>query len=293
MNPTATVPPQVMQRPADEELDMFGATHQGRVRRDNQDHFFVATVHPQLALHGTSLPETDALPLRGTRLATVLLVADGVGGAAEGALAAQVATESVARYVSHSLRSYHAAGTHDDQFLGALREAALQAHDAVRAEAASRPVQSTMATTLTLSVVVYPWAYVVQVGDSRAYIYSQGVLQQITRDQTMAQALVDEGAMKAADMKRSPLNNMLASAVGTEAKPVVSRVSVANRGCVLLLCSDGLTKHVSNEEIERRCGAMTSARQLAEDLIQLALERGGSDNVTVVVARAPLKPAPA
>jgi serine/threonine protein phosphatase PrpC len=109
----------------------------------------------------------------------------------------------------------------------------------------------------------------------------------------MAQALVDEGAMKAADMKRSPLNNMLASAVGTEAKPVVSRVSVANRGCVLLLCSDGLTKHVSNEEIERRCGAMTSARQLAEDLIQLALERGGSDNVTVVVARAPLKPAPA
>lgn len=289
MPDVATVPPQELIRPSDEELDMYGVTHPGRVRKDNQDHFLVATVHPQLALHGTSLPDTDSLPLRGTRLATVLLVADGVGGATEGALAAKVATETVARYVSHTLRSYHAVGTKDDQFLDALREAAMQAHDAVRAEAASRPVQRTMATTLTLVVIVYPYAYVVQVGDSRAYIFTKGSLQQITRDQTMAQALVDEGAMKPADLKRSPLNHILASAVGSDARPVVTRFSVAERGCVVLLCSDGLTKHVSNEEIERGCAGITSAKQLADDLLRLTLERGGSDNTTIVVGRAPLK----
>lgn len=290
MSDTATIPPVIMQRPADEELDMFGMTHQGKVRKDNQDHFLMAMVHPQIALHGTSLPEVDALPLRGTRLATVLLVADGVGGAADGALAARVATESVTRYVSHTLRSYHAVGSRDEaEFLNALREAAMQAHDAVRAEAASRPGERTMATTLTLAVVVFPYAYVLQVGDSRAYIYTGGALQQITRDQTLAQQLVDDGAMKASDMKRSPLNNVLASAVGTEAHPVVSRVSVGERGCVICLCSDGLTKHVSNEEIERACAKMNSAKQLVNDLVQLALDRGGTDNVTVVVARAPLR----
>lgn len=290
MTDTATIPPQViMQRPADEELDMYGTTHQGKVRKDNQDHFLVATVHPQIVVHASSLPESPALPLRGTRLATVLLVADGVGGASDGALAARLATESVMRYVSSSLRSYHSVGTRDEEFLAALRDAALQAHDAVRAEAASRPTERTMATTLTLSVVVYPFAYVLQVGDSRAYIHTGGRLHQITRDQTLAQQLVDEGAMKPSDMKRSPLNNVLASAVGTEAHPVVSRVSVGERGCVLVLCSDGLTKHVSNDEIERACAKMTSAKQLATDLVQQAMDRGGTDNTTVVVARAPLR----
>src|SRR5436305_14992514 len=87
-------------RPTDSALDLFGITHPGKVRTENQDHFLVCTVHPQVVVHGTSLPSVDQLPLRGQRLATLLLVADGVGGAAGGGDAARVAAESITRYVT-------------------------------------------------------------------------------------------------------------------------------------------------------------------------------------------------
>ena len=147
-------------------------------------------------VHGTSLPDVEALPIRGTRLATLLLVADGVGGAVAGNDAARVATEAVMRYVAGTLRSYHTAGdSSDDDFLQALRDAALQAHDAVRAEAAARADNMKMATTLTLGIAVWPWFYAVQVGDSRCYVLIDGSLHQITRDQTIAQSLVDQGLL--------------------------------------------------------------------------------------------------
>jgi serine/threonine protein phosphatase PrpC len=220
----------------------------------------------------------------------VLLVADGVGGADEGGAAAGLATESVMRYVSSTLRCYHAVGdVKDEEFHAALQDAALQAHDAVRAEAAAREGPARLATTLTLGVVVYPWCYVVQVGDSRAYIYTHGMLHQITRDQTLAQELVDEGAMRAEDLHRSPLSNVLSSAIGgDDAVPVVSRVSVAERGCTLVFCTDGLTRHVSHTEIAAACAGISSSERTARDLLQMALDRGGLDNITIIVARAPL-----
>lgn len=283
--------PAVALRPTDDELDMFGITHRGHVRAENQDHFLLATVHPQITVLGTSLSSTAELPLRGTRLGTVLLVADGVGGSDDGGAAAQMATECITRYVALSLRSYHEMGLGArPEFLTALREAALRAHEAVRAEAASRRDGSRLATTLTLGIGVYPWLYVVQVGDSRMYIYTHGRLQQITRDQTMAQALVDLGALKQADAGKSPLKNVLSGAIGgDEAEPVVSRVDVSERGCVLLFCTDGLTKHVSDEEIEARCASGASAEEITRQLLGLALDRGGSDNITIVIAQAPLK----
>lgn len=270
---------------------MFGITHPGLVRRENQDHFLLATVHPQIAVHGTSLPDVAELPLLGGRLGTILLVADGVGGSSEGGTAARLATESVMRYVGSTLRCYHAIrDSKDDSFYNELKAAALQAHDAVRAEAESRAEPRRLATTMTLGIGVWPWVYVVQVGDSRAYLYTRGKLQLTTRDQTIAQQLVDEGVLKKDDMKRSPLNNVLASAIGGEdAQPVVSRMDVSERGCVILFCTDGLTKHVSDAEIEGACANVQSAEQLCRDLLQLALDRGGSDNVTIIAARAPLK----
>lgn len=278
-------------RPADDELDLYGMTHTGNVRTENQDHFLLATIHPQVVVHGTSLPNPDSLPLRGERFATLMLVADGVGGAAGGSEAAQLATEAVTRYVSSTLRCYHTAGTaSDEEFYEALSAAAHQAHDAVRAQAAGKLDQPRMATTLTVGMVVYPWLYVVQVGDSRCYVYTHGKLHQVTRDQTIAQRLVDEGAMKREDLQRSPLSHVLASAIGAEeAEPEVARVDISERGCVLLLCSDGLTKHVPDADLSARIASMTSAEQLCRDLVGLALERGGTDNITVVIGRAPLR----
>jgi len=277
-------------RPADDDLDLFGITHPGKVRAENQDHFLLCTVHPQVVIHATSLPDPETLPLRGTRLATVMLVADGVGGAAAGNEAARVATETITKYTSSTLRCYHAAGSAGDkEFMNALETAALEAHGAVLAEASHRADQRRMATTLTFGIAVWPWLFVVQVGDSRCYIFARGTLKQVTRDQTIGQQLVDDGVLPRERLRDSPFNNVLASALGgDEAQPVVTRVEI-DRGCVVFLCSDGLTKHVSDEEIAAALRTMTSSEQVARQLLELALERGGSDNITMVIGRAPLK----
>ncbi len=274
-------------RPRDDELDLFGITHTGKVRLENQDHFLVATVHPELIIHETSLPAPQTLPIHGTRLATVMLVADGVGGSTGGREASQLAIETITRYVSSSLRCYHAAGSSEEkEFVNALRDAALEAHAAVRAESALRPDAHRMATTLTLFIAVWPWAYVVQVGDSRCYHYHSGELRQMTRDQTIAQDLVDQGVLAPERVAKSPFSNVLASAIGAEsALPEVSRVKMDGRG-IFLLCSDGLTKHVKDAEIAVELKTLKSSEQSCRRLLDLALERGGSDNVTVLIARA-------
>jgi protein phosphatase len=297
---TAKIPADPGPKPRDDELDLFGLTHPGKVRTENQDHFLLCTVHPQVVIHATSLPEPDRLPLRGERLATIMLVADGVGGGSAGGEASQLATETITRYLASTLRSYHAAGSAaEEEFLTALRAAAFEAHDAVRAEAvaraqaAGRPETKKMATTLTLGFAVWPWWYVVQVGDSRCYHYWDGVLRQVTRDQTVAQDLVDRGALPPERVASSPFSNVLASAIGgPEASPEVTRVDISRRGCVLLVCSDGLTKHVSDTEIAAHLGKMESSEQVCRALLDLALERGGSDNITVLAGRAPPSSSP-
>lgn len=278
-------------RPRDEELDLYGLTHPGRVREENQDHFLLCTVHPQVVVHGTSLPTPEGLELRGQRLATIMLVADGVGGSAAGSEASRLATEAVTQYFASTLRCYHTAGTsNENEFTESLRSAAIDAHDAVRAEARNRGETRDMATTLSLAFFVWPWLYVLQVGDSRCYFFQDGQLRQVTRDQTLAQEMIDRGVLTPERAHASPLNHVLSSAIGSsEALPEITRVDISKRGCVTLVCSDGLTKHVTDEEIAQHLGAMTSAEQVCKELLELALERGGSDNITLVVGRAPVK----
>lgn len=251
----------------------------------------LCTVHPQVVVHGTSLPDADKLPLRGERLATYMLVADGVGGGSGGGDASRLALETITEYVASSLRSYHAAGAASDgEFYEAMTTAALEAHEAVRQRALNDPDHK-MATTLTLAVAVFPWMYVIQVGDSRCYRYWHGELTQMTRDQTIAQALVDQGIMPAERAETSPFSHVLSSAIGGDtATPAVTRIDIP-RGCVILLATDGLTKHVSTAEIKAHVEAMTSSEQLCRALLQLVLDRGATDNVTLIAARAPVPPA--
>ena len=105
---TGEIPGAMTARPDDEELDLFGITHAGKVRKDNQDHYLIGTLHQTAKVHGTSLPNIDQLPLRGRRLGTFALVADGVGGSADGSEAARLASETVMRYVTSTLQCYHA-----------------------------------------------------------------------------------------------------------------------------------------------------------------------------------------
>lgn len=275
-------------KPPDSEIDLFGMTHPGRVRTENQDHFLLCTVHPEVVVHGTSLPDSDSLPLRGQRLATILLVADGVGGAVAGGEASRLATESIMRYVGSSLTSYHRAGSaSDEEFFTALREAALQAHAAIRREAAERMEGQTSATTLTIGIAVWPWLYVLQVGDSRCYHFTRDGLRQVSRDQTVAQDLVDQGLLSQSRAQASPFGHVLSSALGAEdASPVVSRVPLSRDSHeAVLVCSDGLTKHVTDAEIGEHLSRIGGAEDACRALVDLALDRGGADNITVVIGR--------
>ncbi len=273
-------------KPRDEDLDLFGLTHQGLVRSDNQDQFLIGTLHRELAVHGTSLP-TAQLPLRGERFATFAVVADGVGGSADGAAASRRAVETIARYVQSTLRCFSAADpAHEPAFVEAFRGAALEAHEAVRALGGDDREHGNPATTLTLAIGVWPRAYVLQVGDSRCYVYGDGALRRLTRDQTVAQDLVDSGKLTPEEGARSPFHNVLASAIGGQhPDPVVTAVNQL-RDAVVLLCSDGLTRHVSDAELAEHLGSLRSAEQVCRDLLRLALARGGHDNITIIVGRA-------
>jgi serine/threonine protein phosphatase PrpC len=133
---------------------------------------------------------------------------------------------------------------------------------------------------------VWPRAYLLQVGDSRCYLLRGDELTQITRDQTMAQELIDLGVLTRADASGTRFEHTLSSSIGGhQTAPVVTRIGLT-WDTVVLLCSDGLTRHVSDDRIRERLRSMTSSRQVCEDLLQDALEGGGSDNITLIVRRA-------
>lgn len=279
-------------RPRDDEIDVFGLTHTGKVRENNQDHFMVASIRRKVDVLQTSLADPTKLGIADERLAFLAMVADGVGGLAGGERASATALENAMHYVSSSMSCYDRGETSDEDFVEQLQEAAMQSHKAVVDRANTDNDGKTMATTLTLFLGVWPWYYLLQVGDSRYYLFRDDVLTQVTRDQTLAQDMVDQGIFTRAIANQSRLANVLSSAIGGEtATPVVTRLHADWRN-VHIMCSDGLTKHVSDEQIAERLRTMTSAQQVCEQLLQDALDDGGTDNITIIVGRVTRSDAP-
>jgi len=270
-------------RPTDAEVDVHGLTHVGKVRQENQDHFQVIVVHKRATVIASSLEDSAVALPPDQRLAAVAMVADGVASG-DGGLASRLTVELATLYIAKVLECFYGSDSHAAGCIEQLEGVVARCHAEVvrRREAAGHRA----ATTLTLWLGVWPSVFVVQVGDSRYYLYREGKLRQITRDQTVAQDLFDAGALTRTEAHRSPFAHILASAIGGEqAVPVVTQVH-SEWGVVHLLCSDGLTKHVPDERIAERLRTMTSAKQVAEALLQDALDGGGSDNITIVVGRA-------
>ncbi len=272
-------------KPRDDEIDVCGITHVGIVRKENQDHFLLGSLRKRLDILSSSLPATKELPLEDERVAFLAMVADGVGGGRKGEEASRAALEEVTQYITESARCYYQADLDGADFVDALKEAAALTHRRIIERGQGDPDVTGMATTLTLYIGLWPWTYLLQVGDSRYYIFCKGVLKQISRDQTMAQELADQGIMAPEVAKASRLAHVLSSSIGgPESAPVVTRLP-ASWDNVHLLCSDGLTKHVSDEQIAKRLSEMTSSQQACDALLQDALDGGGTDNITIIVGR--------
>ena len=280
----------MFRKPRDDELDAYGLTHQGLVRPSNQDHFIIGSLRQRFNVVQSSLSDLSELPISEERLAGLMMVADGVGGGQKGEQASRLALEELTQYITESVRCYYSADSGDSDFTRALQAGAMKSHHAVVERGVSDPDSRGMATTLTLWIGVWPWCYLLQVGDSRYYQYRDGKLIQISRDQTMAQELLDSGVFaKSIAAGNSPLSNMLSSSIGGhQTAPVVKRLP-NSWSTIHLLCSDGLIRHVSDERIAERLGAIKSAQQVCEDLLQDALDGGGTDNITITVGRAVAK----
>ena len=267
-------------RPTRSNIDIFGTTHPGRVRAANEDHFLVASLHKMLQVELTSLPQEQLDGFTSDSRGYVFLVADGVGGLVGGDRASGAALRAVARYVAGATRCYyHVAPGDEALLLDELRRAVMEAHGVLLEQ------ESGTATTLTMVFIAWPRAYVVHVGDSRCYRLRDGKLELLTTDQTIAQAMVEAGVMTQADADRTEWKHVLASALGGQEATPATFMTDCRWDDVMLLCTDGLTKHVTDDEIASALQREQSSEATCTGLVELALARGGSDNVTVVCGR--------
>ena len=269
-------------------LDVAGATDVGKARENNEDQYLIAGLRRVVEIEETSIPLEGRLEFTRGASALLLLVADGVGGGKGGEEASSRTLDTIVRYVAGSslfFSNLDKEGQH--ALLHDLTLSVQWSHAAVRNEAAGHASLQGMATTLTMVLVLWPRAYVVQIGDSRCYHLRPPAITQLTKDQTMAQDMIEQGLLPAAAAERSPLSHVLSQAVGNRESEIWPEISSLDLepGDSLLLCTDGLTKHVADARIAEIMAEADSAKEACASLIDAALRDGGSDNVTVVVTR--------
>jgi PPM family protein phosphatase len=263
-------------------IECTGLTHAGRVRSHNEDHFVIASMRKSVDVMDTNVEDRDVFSVLQTPSAHLLVVADGVGGRSGGRIASGMAVQTIVQYLSEAVGCYQRMDVNaEHEFLEHLTMAVQQSHDRIQSEFGGG---GGPATTVTMVTLVWPRAYFVHVGDSRAYFLRDGRLRQITQDQTMGDLMVDIGVMKEDEARKGGLFDVLASAVGGELSPSVGLVDL-QPGDDLLLCTDGLTRHLDDARIASTLAAAPDGASACRSLIDGALQEGGLDNVTVVVAR--------
>jgi protein phosphatase len=256
-------------------VDSAGRTHQGRVRTQNEDHFVVATMRKAIDIVDTSL-DAGALQERMTPgKAYLFAVADGVGGRPGGELASEATVETLLRFVAQAAGCYHGLDTNQEHdLLERLERTVMEAHRSLLREYGDS--DRAPATTLTMAMLVWPRTYLVHVGDSRAYYWRRGKLTQITRDQTIGEFMTSVGAWTEAQAAKSPTASSLASAIGgSEVTPSIGLIDL-EADDVLVLCTDGLTKHVPDAELAEVVSSARTAAEAADELVKRALAGGGT-----------------
>jgi serine/threonine protein phosphatase PrpC len=252
-------------------LTVYGQTDIGLVRKTNEDAFIVADL-----TNGNILKEQTIVRFQVGERGVLLAVSDGMGGASAGEVASAMVIESMRR----SMTTPPPPGPGS----APVEQAATTANHAVWT-AAHEPGREGMGATLTALHIQGTAVHIAEVGDSRAYLLRGGDILQVTRDQSYVQLLIDAGALTPEQAETAPLRNVIVHAMGM--KPDVSvalgRLELRQRDC-FLLCSDGLSKAVSAEEMRQVILAAPRLDAACATLIELAKQRGGDDNMTVLIA---------
>jgi protein phosphatase len=283
-------PPQtkfVTDRGALMAIDVAAATHTGHVRTNNEDHYLIVRFGRSLESVQTNV-NPEILRPNYNLTGYGLLVADGLGGMAGGEVASRTALTKIVNLVI---------GTPDwilgfednakvEAIMARTAERFLKVDETLKSQADHDASLSGMGTTLTTAATLNNDMVIGHIGDSRAYLFRNNALTQLTRDHTVAQELIDAGIDRA-DPATQSMRHVLTAALGSlgsRIQPQVQRIRLQDHDQILL-CTDGLTEMVDDKTIASLLRNTSTAAKACEDLTTVALAAGGSDNITVVLAR--------
>lgn len=268
-------------------VEVAALTHPGLVREENEDAFAAIRLSRRLDALATSLA-ADELPGPGEADGYALAVADGLGGHSAGERASRLAIRTGLELI---LASTNWALRMDDyessRLRRRLRDYFVAIDHAIRDVADRDPALKGMATTLTVAYTVGRHGFVVHVGDTRAYRLRDGVLTRLTRDHTLAQALADAGEIDPSEVRRHGRRHVLTNVLSGRSvavNPDVNAFDLAP-GDALVLCSDGLHDIVDDAEITAELTVAATPGAACDALLKRALDAGGGDNITVLIAR--------
>jgi protein phosphatase len=260
-------------------VHVFGLTDVGRTREHNEDSFLVVDLTED---NDTLQPEVQT-HVGGSR-GSLFMVADGLGGAAAGEIASDLAVQTVHEY----LRTHWSNSTDEgaEAFATAIKGAAETANQRIYAYAQEHPENRGLGTTATVAGLLGDTLFLAQVGDSRAYLLRDGVARQITKDQSLMQRLVEAGELTPDEAERSERRNIILQALGPEPSVRIDLTyQTLRRGDTLVLCTDGLSGLVKKDEIAEVVSQEPDLASACRELIERANENGGPDNITVIIAR--------
>jgi serine/threonine protein phosphatase PrpC len=269
------------------QVDLAALSHPGKVRDNNEDHFLVSRCERSLETVMTNLP-SGSFPPRFAEVGYGMLVADGMGGHQAGEIASRLAISTFVNLVLNTPEWYMRVGKPEaERIMERMAERYRIVDATVREKARANPLLLGMGTTMTLACSLGPILVLAHVGDSRVYLCRAGQCHQLTRDHTMAQDLVDLGVFQPEQAGWHYFKHSLTRALGTGLRPgdaEVQQLTLADLDQVLL-CSDGLTDMVPRETIAAILGEAKTSQEACQRLVDAALDNGGKDNVTVVLAR--------
>ncbi|MDY3552120.1 protein phosphatase 2C domain-containing protein [Gemmata sp. JC717] len=268
-------------------VESAGSTDIGRVRKNNEDHFLIADLVKQLRVTQTSLLPSEDGGWKSGVTGHLFVVADGMGGMSGGEVASGLAVETISWYVAKTMPwFYRYQDGREVELEHELRKAVQVTQDTVK-DAAEHSRFRRMGTTLTLACLLWPRLYVVHAGDSRCYIRRGDTLTRLTTDHTLAQRAVDEGVLTASQAEAAGLGHALWNCIGAGQKEVTPELhhTTLQAGDELLLCTDGLTRRLTDEELLTILKRSGSPALAVKALIEAANEAGGQDNITAIIAR--------
>ena len=272
-------------------VEIHAASHIGRVRKGNEDNYLLLNIADAKAWTGSQEDGEFVIESQSFRVdgnGVVMAVSDGMGGAMAGEVASTMAVETVSeKMLDEDTDKTLSPDEHEHYLINKLYDATVFANHLIHQQGRSDPQYQGMGATFTAIGVTPESTNVIQVGDSRAYLVRRGNIYQITKDQSLVQQLIDAQQISAEEAERHTLKNVILQALGAqnEIYPVSARVAPF-KDDVFVLCTDGLSNKVSASEIQEI--VMSNFDQLQNscaELIRLANENGGEDNITVVVAR--------